>query len=608
MTPSATQSNFDLKEGDVIKVILEFFENRSLNISQVCLERETGVYNGFYSNDLLFLRQLIIDGQWDDVLQFIQPLEAIETFNAKHFRYLITKYKYIELLCIRSEAGPIRNVEIAVGDVVKCLNQLEQCSPSKEHYNQLCMLLTLPNLCEHQDFKCWNPSKWRIACFKEILPLIEKYMPTDKKDNELPKTSKGDRLMQLIIKGILYESCVEYCQKKATSNSKSIQMMYSSLLQGTGFSNADLSLLSWLQSVPSEVFQCPFENKTLNVNVEQLEKPSLVALWSEMMLVTPIKPKVFPHSATPFKRVKPTDFMSKSLTPGLIDGLSRSLIASISINDMTAMSRSSFAATGFHLNSVDIMKDSQTSVDRLFQHGNVFQSSCIESLPTTADKPPNSQPNKPPNSQPNQPANSQPNQSANSQPNQPSVKINDESKVLQESPANNSQVTLTPKSAKSDKQDSPDLWERFQMEKQKLMEKLLNDESPVPNSNVMSISGNLNKFSTPENENKFSTPENDPKLLETNNENITPISQMGQSNYPNPGRLTTSTPKRDYKRENVKIGFQSPTQSPILPVGENGSQCIHPRNLSYSESMNGTFPGGSSNTGKAFNPNLNKVS
>lgn len=576
MTPSATQSNFDLKEGDVIKVILEFFENRSVNISQVCLERETGVYNGFYSNDLLFLRQLIIDGQWDDVLQFTQPLEAIETFNAKHFRYLITKYKYIELLCIRSEAGPIRNVEIAVGDVVKCLNQLEQCCPSKEHYNELCMLLTLPNLCEHPDFKCWNPSKWRIACFKEILPLIEKYMPIDKKDNDLPKTSKGDRLLQLIIKGILYESCVEYCQKKATSNDKSIQMMYSSLLHGSGFSNADLSLLSWLQSVPSEVFQCPFENKTLNVNIEQLEKPSLVALWSEMMLVTPIKPKVFPHSATPFKKVKPTDLMSKSLTPGLIDGLSRSLIASISINDITAMSRSSFAATGFHLNPVDIMKDSQTSVDQLFQHGNVFQSSCIQSLPTTTtDK------------------------SANSQPNQPNVKTHDESKVLQESPANNSQVTLTPKSAKSNKQDSPDLWERFQMEKQKLMDKLFNDESSVPNSNITSIE---------EKQNKFSTPENDPKLLETNNENITPISQMGQSNYPNPGRLTTSTPKRDYKRENVKMAFQSPTQSPILPIGENASQCIHPRNLSYSESMNGTFPSGSSNTGKALNPNLNKVS
>ena len=40
------------------------------------LERETGVINAIVSDDMLFLRQLILDGQWDDVLEFIQPLEV----------------------------------------------------------------------------------------------------------------------------------------------------------------------------------------------------------------------------------------------------------------------------------------------------------------------------------------------------------------------------------------------------------------------------------------------------------------------------------------------------------------------------------------------------
>lgn len=32
---------------------------------------------------LSFNRQLILDGQWDEVLQFIQPLECMEKFDKK---------------------------------------------------------------------------------------------------------------------------------------------------------------------------------------------------------------------------------------------------------------------------------------------------------------------------------------------------------------------------------------------------------------------------------------------------------------------------------------------------------------------------------------------
>lgn len=33
---------------------------------------------------LFFLvRQLVLDGQWDEVLQFIQPLECMDTFDRK---------------------------------------------------------------------------------------------------------------------------------------------------------------------------------------------------------------------------------------------------------------------------------------------------------------------------------------------------------------------------------------------------------------------------------------------------------------------------------------------------------------------------------------------
>lgn len=290
-----------LREEDVVRLALEFLHNRELHISQLSLERETGVINGQYSDDVLFLRQLILDGQWDDVMEFIQPLEALQLFEMRQFHYTILRHKYIELLCIKSEAGggdrapkeghQINSVEYAIEEVVQVLSDLEKLAPSKEDYSGLCLLLTQPRLADHLQYRDWNPSKARVQCFREVFPLVEKYLPGDKKTGII-SAAKNDRLVQLVIKGVLYESCVNYCQAKATGSTEAAthDMTFSKLLDGAaGFSDSDLSLLSWLQSIPTETFSVPFEQKTLNVDVERLERPSLETSWTEHMLITPIK-------------------------------------------------------------------------------------------------------------------------------------------------------------------------------------------------------------------------------------------------------------------------------------------------------------------------------
>ncbi|XP_068086421.1 WD repeat-containing protein 47-like [Anabrus simplex] len=397
--PSA---HLTLREEDVVRLTLEFLHTRELHISQLSLERETGVINGAYSDDVLFLRQLILDGQWDDVLEFIQPLEALPTFDMRRFRYIILRHKYVELVCIKSEAGPVNNMDSAVEDVVKVLNELERVAPSKEEYSNLCLMLTLPRLSDHLQYKNWNPSNARVQCFREVFPLVEQFLPGEKKSADqatncgsVSVTAKNDRLIHLIIKGILYESCVNYCQAKATGTKESQQqeMTFSRLLDGSvGYSDSDLSLLSWLQSIPPETFSVPFEQRTLNVDIERLERPSLETSWTEHMLVTPIKPKLFPHSAMPFTRPRSAaDIMSRSLLPAL-DGLPFGLadqqggghtgshnrnqspmMMALSTGDIN-MSRSSFAS--FHLTGYKNNKLMNTSVDRLFENDDdVFLSS-----------------------------------------------------------------------------------------------------------------------------------------------------------------------------------------------------------------------------------------
>ncbi|CAB4064175.1 WD repeat-containing protein 47 [Lepeophtheirus salmonis] len=346
---SSATTHLVLKEEDVIKLACEFLGNREMFISQVTVERESGVINGNYSDDMLFLRQLILDGQWDDVMEFIQPLASLSSFNYKLFQFMILKAKYIELLCIKSESLILPNPETAVDAVVEVLNEIEKVAPTKEVYSNLCLLLTVNKLSEHPDFKTWNPNKGRNACFKEIKPLCEELLggsSENKKDpsrsfTEGPHSATNDRLLQLLIKGILYDH--------------------------SDFSDSDLSLLSWLQSIPSETFSCPFEQRSLNVDVERIKAPVLETNWTEHMLVTPIKPNIFPHSAMPH-RSKGAEIMTKSLNIGALsakggnrcigeNGVHRN---NPSGNSMVDMSKS-FAS--FHLTGKKLM---DTSVDQLF--------------------------------------------------------------------------------------------------------------------------------------------------------------------------------------------------------------------------------------------------
>lgn len=366
-------THLNLREDDVVRLALEFLHNRDLHITQLSLERETGVINGNFADDVLFLRQLILDGQWDDVLEFIQPLSALKAFEANKFNYAILRHKYIELLCIRSEIKAYNNVENIVDEVVKVLSDLEKIAPSKEEYSNLCLLLTLPSITDHAQFKKWNPSNARVQCFREVYPLVEQFLPCDKKSSSggtPAKCAKNDRLMQLLIKGILYESCVNYCQAKATGSkeAQSNEVNFSRLLDGSGFDESDLSLLSWLQSIPAETFSVPFEQRMLNVDVEKLERPSLHTSWTEHMLVTPIKPRTFPHLAMPFRRPRSAaDAMTRSLRP-LPDGAPRHpAVMALSAIDY-GPSSSYFA--GFHLTGIKGSKLMNTSVDRLFDNKN----------------------------------------------------------------------------------------------------------------------------------------------------------------------------------------------------------------------------------------------
>ena len=72
--------------------------------------------------------------------------------------------------------------------------------------------------------------------------------------------------------GLLYESCVEFCQEKATkAGSQDTLMIKSELLETGGLTDTDLSLLSWLQALPKDSFATPFEQKSLSLDFLQVD-------------------------------------------------------------------------------------------------------------------------------------------------------------------------------------------------------------------------------------------------------------------------------------------------------------------------------------------------
>ncbi|XP_035279764.1 WD repeat-containing protein 47-like [Anguilla anguilla] len=321
------EETINIKEVEIIKVILDFLNSRKLHISMLALEKESGVINGLYSDDMLFLRQLVLDGQWDEVLQFIQPLECMEKFDTRRFRYIVLKQKFLEALCVNnamSAEDEPQHLELTMQEAVKCLHTLEEFCPSKDDYSKLCLLLTLPRLTNHAEFKDWNPSTARVHCFEEACGMVAEFIPADRKLSEAGFKASGNRLFQLLIKGVLYECCVEFCQSRATGEeiTESEVLLGIDMLCGNGCDDLDLSLLSWLQNMAPGLFSCAFEQKLLNIHVDRLVKPAKAA---HADLLTPLISKLSPYPSSPLRRPQSADaYMSRSLNPAL-DGLSYGL-------------------------------------------------------------------------------------------------------------------------------------------------------------------------------------------------------------------------------------------------------------------------------------------
>lgn len=267
MNGNTTSLNID--ETEIIRLILQFLSSRELYKSARNLERESGVTNSEYNEDVLFLRQLILDGEWDAVFSYAEPLEKLEGFDSKTFRYLILKQKFMEILYMKSGVDGTKS-NYSIDDMIKCLSQLEKNCPAKSDYMKLCWLLTVPDLYDQPEYANWNPENARRKCFNEVLKLVKNIMPVHRKKGEksLQPLSK-DRLLNLVAKGLCFESCVFYCiQRVKNDEVKGLPQNVSDInvLYGVSHDNTG-NFLSWLQSLPQDSFCNHFDALSFKVDL-----------------------------------------------------------------------------------------------------------------------------------------------------------------------------------------------------------------------------------------------------------------------------------------------------------------------------------------------------
>lgn len=268
-----------VEDHQVVRLILEFLDSRKLHNTMRSLEKESGIVNCGFSDDILFLRDLVLDGEWEAILIFAQPFEGIDGFDSKQFRYLVLKQKFMEVLYFKSGFGG-NSTSYSIEDLIKCLNQLEEDCPNKTEYSKLCWLLTVPNLPEQPEYRDWSPATARLNCFEQLLELLKKVIPIEKKglNGKLPRTLTPikERLLHLLIKGLCFESCVDYCQLRAINGALSEDLhvcVGDNILNGPSQESSG-NFLSWLRNLSQEAFITPFEPVNLEIDLKKVKQAS----------------------------------------------------------------------------------------------------------------------------------------------------------------------------------------------------------------------------------------------------------------------------------------------------------------------------------------------
>ena len=170
----------DYSRHDMIIMILDYLHNNNLIDSLITLENETNISLFSYNKEISFLRKLIIDGIWDEAINFLSPLKENKNFNYQLANYYIRFQEFFEL----SESNDDISKEKLES---KLLNLKKACN--KEQFNEVVKIFQKNSIKEIENYKNWSVLTGRYNTFENIRELMKSIYPINEENEK--KTEKN---------------------------------------------------------------------------------------------------------------------------------------------------------------------------------------------------------------------------------------------------------------------------------------------------------------------------------------------------------------------------------------------------------------------------------
>ena len=234
-------STMMIEESQVLQILRDHLEESGLIKCMRDFEKHTRTGPADLPRELLCLRGLALDGQWEAFMAILQSL--LDEAWVPRCRYEVLKQQFLENLAsygtdpATTALHVCSNSKEVMDRAVEQLRELKKLCPCKEEYMTLCHLLSNPSLLTSPH---WDLYHARLDCFQ----LVSSFFTSEKSPTTSQaagnSSNKCSCLTRLLVKGWLYEKCERVCAQRCRDCE-----------QGLG---AVMDLHSWMLRQPDTAF------------------------------------------------------------------------------------------------------------------------------------------------------------------------------------------------------------------------------------------------------------------------------------------------------------------------------------------------------------------
>ena len=200
-----------IKKSDIILFIMDFLYNEHLDKALISLEQETNISLFNYPKELLVLRNLILEGNWNESEEIINSINQNNLNNFPYRKAIFELKKQQFLEAVESEPNQSSNGG-DVENLVAQLKYLQTLCPPDEFKKILQCLSQTPSITDQEEYKNWSPITGRLMCFDKIRNYLKFIYPV--RGNEI---KIENNLMINVLKAVYFLSTNDASYREISS-------------------------------------------------------------------------------------------------------------------------------------------------------------------------------------------------------------------------------------------------------------------------------------------------------------------------------------------------------------------------------------------------------